>query len=211
MPFLVVWYIRFMKSSYDPYQVEEKWRARWAELGTNEPDLDRASRPFYNLMMFPYPSAEGLHVGNVFAFTGADVFGRFQRMRGWNVFQPMGFDAFGIHSENFALKMGMHPAELIPRNIANFTRQLTAIGGMFAWKHVLATTDPDLLPVDAMDLPPAAQARPRLQEKGGGQLVPQRQDRTRERAGHCRCVRAVWRNGGTARARTVVLPDYRLR
>jgi leucyl-tRNA synthetase len=130
-------------SSYDPHQVEAKWRTRWAELGTNEPDLDRASRPFYNLMMFPYPSAEGLHVGNVFAFTGADVFGRFQRMQGWNVFQPMGFDAFGIHSENFALKMGMHPAELIPRNIANFTRQLTAIGGMFAWKHVLATTDPD--------------------------------------------------------------------
>jgi leucyl-tRNA synthetase len=129
-------------SSYDPKAVEAKWRARWAELGTNEPDLDRAARPFYNLMMFPYPSAEGLHVGNVFAFTGADVFGRFQRMRGWNVFQPMGFDAFGIHSENFALKMGMHPADLIPRNIANFTRQLTAIGGMFAWKHVLATTDP---------------------------------------------------------------------
>ena len=128
--------------SYDPQAVEAKWRARWAELGTNEPDLDRAPRPFYNLMMFPYPSAEGLHVGNVFAFTGADVFGRFQRMQGWNVFQPMGFDAFGIHSENFALKMGMHPAELIPRNIANFTRQLTAIGGMFAWDHVLSTTDP---------------------------------------------------------------------
>jgi leucyl-tRNA synthetase len=127
---------------YDPHHVESKWRARWADLGTNEPDLDRAPRPFYNLMMFPYPSAEGLHVGNVFAFTGADVFGRFQRMRGWNVFQPMGFDAFGIHSENFALKMGMHPAELIPRNIANFTRQLTSIGGMFAWHHVLATTDP---------------------------------------------------------------------
>ncbi|MGH7592775.1 MAG: leucine--tRNA ligase [Gemmatimonadales bacterium] len=127
---------------YDPHAVEAKWRTRWAELGTNEPDLDHASRPFYNLMMFPYPSAEGLHVGNVFAFTGADVFGRFKRMQGWNVFQPMGFDAFGIHSENFALKMGMHPAELVPRNIANFTRQLTDMGGMFAWNHALTTTDP---------------------------------------------------------------------
>ena len=106
-------------------------------------------------MMFPYPSAEGLHVGNVFAFTGADVFGRFQRMQGWNVFEPMGFDAFGIHSENFALKLGMHPAELIPRNIANFTRQLTGIGGMFDWDHVLATTDPALLQVDPVDLPAA--------------------------------------------------------
>jgi leucyl-tRNA synthetase len=128
--------------SYHPHVVEAKWRSRWALERTNEPDLDRATQPFYNLMMFPYPSAEGLHVGNVFAFTGADVFGRFKRMQGWNVFQPMGFDAFGIHSENFALKMGIHPAELIPRNIANFTRQLTAMGGMFAWDHMLATTDP---------------------------------------------------------------------
>ena len=129
-------------SEYVPSVVEAKWRALWADRRTNEPDLDRASRPYYNLMMFPYPSAEGLHVGNVFAFTGADVFGRFKRMQGWHVFQPIGFDAFGIHSENFALKMGMHPAELIPRNIANFTRQLTSIGGMFPWEHVLSTTDP---------------------------------------------------------------------
>ena len=120
------------RHEYDPAVVEAKWRDRWVERRTNEPDLDGAARPFYNLMMFPYPSAEGLHVGNLFAFTGADVFGRFQRMQGWNVFQPMGFDAFGIHSENFALKMGIHPAELIPRNIANFTRQLRGMGGMYA-------------------------------------------------------------------------------
>ncbi|HEY3935223.1 MAG TPA: leucine--tRNA ligase [Gemmatimonadales bacterium] len=129
-------------SDYDPDAVEAKWQARWREERTNEPDLEHAARPFYNLMMFPYPSAEGLHVGNMFAFTGADVYGRFKRMQGWNVFEPMGFDAFGIHSENFALKIGVHPAELIPRNIATFTRQLTRMGGMFAWDHVLSTTDP---------------------------------------------------------------------
>lgn len=127
---------------YRPDAVETKWRDRWRERRTNEPDLARAERPFYNLMMFPYPSAEGLHVGNVFAFTGADVYGRFKRLQGYQVFEPIGFDAFGIHSENFALKMGIHPAELIPRNIANFTRQLTAMGGMFAWEHALSTTDP---------------------------------------------------------------------
>src|SRR6266567_3906577 len=65
--------------SYDPASLEAKWQARWAERHTNEPDLDRAARPFYNLMMFPYPSAEGLHVGNMFAFTGADIYGRFNR------------------------------------------------------------------------------------------------------------------------------------
>ena len=110
---------------YLPEAIETKWRERWAAERTNEPDLDRAERPFYNLMMFPSPSAEGLHVGNLFAFTGADVFGRFKRMQGYQVFEPIGFDAFGIHSENFAIKVGVHPAELIPRNIANFTRQLT--------------------------------------------------------------------------------------
>ena len=67
---------------YLPEAIETKWRERWATQHTNEPDLDRAERPFYNLMMFPYPSAEGLHVGNLFAFTGADVYGRFQRHAG---------------------------------------------------------------------------------------------------------------------------------
>ncbi|HEX5386622.1 MAG TPA: leucine--tRNA ligase [Gemmatimonadales bacterium] len=129
--------------AYHPDAVEAKWQARWAERHTNEPDLERARRPFYNLMMFPYPSAEGLHVGNMFAFTGSDVYGRFQRLRGYDVFEPMGFDAFGIHSENYAIKVGVNPAELIPRNIENFRRQLKRIGGMFDWRHQLSTTDPD--------------------------------------------------------------------
>ena len=129
--------------SYRPDEVEAKWRARWAERGTNQPDLDRPRRPFYNLMMFPYPSAEGLHVGNMFAFTGSDVYGRFKRLQGYDVFEPIGFDAFGIHSENYAIKVGLHPAQLIPKNIANFTRQLERIGGMFDWRHALSTTDPE--------------------------------------------------------------------
>jgi leucyl-tRNA synthetase len=128
---------------YDPEQVESKWRARWQERGTNQPDLDRpGAEPFYNLMMFPYPSAEGLHVGNMYAFTGSDVYGRYQRLRGKTVFEPIGYDAFGIHSENFAIKMGIHPGELIPRNIKNFRRQLEAVGGMFDWRHTVDTTDP---------------------------------------------------------------------
>jgi len=132
-----------MTDTYEPEVVEAKWRARWAERGTNQPDLDGATRPFYNLMMFPYPSAEGLHVGNLFAFTGSDVHGRFRRLQGYQVFEPIGYDAFGIHSENYAIKIGVHPAELIPRNIANFRRQLERSGGMFDWRHVLSTTDPD--------------------------------------------------------------------
>ena len=127
---------------YEPQAVEAKWQRRWAERHTNEPDLDAAARPFFNLMMFPYPSAEGLHVGNMFAFTGSDVYGRFKRLQGYDVFEPIGFDAFGIHSENFAIKVGTHPARLIPANIENFRRQLVRIGGMFDWRHELSTTDP---------------------------------------------------------------------
>src|SRR4051795_4240409 len=127
---------------YQPDALEAKWQSRWIERHTNEPDLDRAPRPFYNLMMFPYPSAEGLHVGNMFAFTGSDVFGRFKRLQGYDVFEPIGFDAFGIHSENYAIRVGVNPGVLIPRNIENFRRQLRRSGGMFDWRHELSTTDP---------------------------------------------------------------------
>ena len=129
-------------ASYDPSAVEHKWQERWRAERTNSPDLDHAERPFYQLMMFPYPSAEGLHIGNVFAFTGNDIYGRFQRLQGHTVFEPIGFDAFGIHSENYALKVGIHPMELIPRNIENFRRQLRRVGLMVDWSHELSTTDP---------------------------------------------------------------------
>ena len=130
---------------YRPQYIEEKWQRRWAEQNHNslsDEQLASAERPFYNLMMFPYPSAEGLHVGNMYAFTGADIYGRWKRLQGETVFEPIGFDAFGIHSENFALKTGTHPMELIPSNIRNFTRQLTRIGAMYDWNHVVDTTDP---------------------------------------------------------------------
>src|SRR3989454_16671 len=128
--------------SYDPQAVEARWQARWAADHTNEPDLDRPRRPFYNLLSFPCPDAEGFPVGNIFAFAAAAVYGRFRRLRGHDVFEPIGFDAFGIHSENYALAVGTHPAKLIPQNIATFRRQLTRFGGMFDWRQELSTTDP---------------------------------------------------------------------
>ena len=132
-----------MTERYDPQAVEEKWQKRWQDQRINQVDLDDAEQPFYNLMMYPYPSGEGLHIGNVYAFTGADIFGRYMKLRGKDVFEPIGFDAFGIHSENFALKMGVHPMELIPRNIANFTRQLKRMGFMYDWDRVVDVTQPE--------------------------------------------------------------------
>ena len=129
-------------SRYEPKVIEAKWRARWAETRIYETDVRDAKRPFYNLMMFPYPSGEGLHIGNVFAFTGVDIFGRFTTMQGYDVFEPFGYDAFGIHSENFALKQDTHPMTLIPKNIINFREQMKQLGTRIAWDHEVDTTDP---------------------------------------------------------------------
>ena len=128
--------------AYEPASIEARWRDRWAQRGTHRTDIVQGENPFYALMMFPYPSAEGLHVGNLFAFTGCDIYARFQRLQGQTVFQPLGYDAFGIHSENFALKVGRHPMELIPSNIRNFRRQLDRAGLMVDWDKSVDTTDP---------------------------------------------------------------------
>ncbi|MDD5710779.1 MAG: class I tRNA ligase family protein [Candidatus Colwellbacteria bacterium] len=124
-------------------QIESKWAKRWRETSVYEPDLDKAREPFYNLMMFPYPSAEGLHVGNIYAFTGSDIYGRFQRMHGKDVFEPIGLDGFGIHSENYALKQKTHPAKQSKISEERFYKQLDKIGNGFAWNERLETYDPD--------------------------------------------------------------------
>ena len=128
---------------YDHVAIEAKWRERWASSGIYEPDVHNAKRPYYNLMMFPYPSAEGLHIGNVYAFTGVDIYGRFQAMQGNDVFEPFGFDAFGMHSENFALKQNVHPMELVPNNVSNFREQMRNLGNRLAWSHEVDTTKPE--------------------------------------------------------------------
>ncbi len=134
---------------YDHKTIEEKWRKAWEERGTyrarlfGEGDKDGAKPKFYNLMMFPYPSAEGLHVGNMYAFTGADFYGRFKAMQGYNVFEPIGLDGFGIHSENYAIKIGKHPKEQAKVSEANFYRQLRMIGNRFSWEQRLETYDPE--------------------------------------------------------------------
>ena len=128
---------------YDFATFESKWRTRWEEQKLYQVDLHNARRPYYNLMMFPYPSAEGLHVGNMYAFVGSDVHGRWMAMQGFDVFEPMGLDAFGIHSENFAIKKGIHPRILTAQNAERFReRQLKRIGNRFDWSHELNTTDP---------------------------------------------------------------------
>lgn len=130
---------------YDVHEVEARWRELWGanRVGLID-DLDTVdpARVFYNLVEFPYPSAEGLHVGHVFKYSGADAFGRYQRMRGREVFQPIGWDAFGIHTENFALKQGQHPGDLTGRTTETFRSQLSRGGMAWDWEHAVDTSSP---------------------------------------------------------------------
>ncbi|HVT00806.1 MAG TPA: leucine--tRNA ligase [Patescibacteria group bacterium] len=128
---------------YKPQEIEAFWQKKWSDDKTFTPSLWTDPKPYFNLMMFPYPSAEGLHVGNMYAFTGADVHGRFKRMNGYQVFEPIGLDGFGIHSENYALKVGRHPAEQAKISQKNFYRQLASTGNGYDWTRTLETYDPD--------------------------------------------------------------------
>lgn len=126
---------------YQPQKIEAKWQKIWQKTRLYDIDLKRAKKPYYNLMMFPYPSAEGLHVGNMYAFCGSDIWGRFMKMKGFAVFEPIGLDGFGIHSENYALKVNRHPKIQAQISEKNFYRQLKMIGNMFSWAHKLETYD----------------------------------------------------------------------
>ena len=131
------------KSTFPHNTIETKWQSVWKQVKLNFTDIATAKKPFYNLMMFPYPSAEGLHVGNMYAFTGSDIYGRFKRMQGYDVFEPIGLDGFGIHSENYALKIGRHPMDHAEVTQKNFYNQLHKIGAMFDWDRTVQTYDID--------------------------------------------------------------------
>ncbi|MBU0596884.1 class I tRNA ligase family protein [Patescibacteria group bacterium] len=128
---------------YNPKKIEKKWQKYWEDNKTFEVTEDKKKEKFYSLIEFPYPSGEGLHVGHPRPFTAMDVVSRKKRMEGYNVLFPIGFDAFGLPTENYAIKTGRQPAEVTKENIANFTRQLKILGYSFDWSRVVDTTDPN--------------------------------------------------------------------
>ncbi len=130
-------------SRYDHREIETRWKDLWIKYGLDMVQINGVKKPFYNLMMFPYPSAEGLHVGNMYAFTGSDIYGRFKRMQGYDVFEPIGLDGFGIHSENYALKINTHPMDQAFVSQKRFYKQLHSIGAMYDWSRTVETYDPD--------------------------------------------------------------------
>lgn len=128
---------------YDFKTIEEKWQKRWEAEGTFRASNDTSKPKFYGLVEFPYPSGVGMHVGHIKAYSGLEVICRKRRMEGYNVLFPIGFDAFGLPTENYAIKTGIHPREVTDRNIAKFTSQLKRVGFSFDWSRTIDTTEED--------------------------------------------------------------------
>ena len=128
---------------YDHKQVEKKWQGIWDEAHCFEAENGGDKEKFYALVEFPYPSGQGLHVGHPRSYTALDIVARKKRMQGYNVLYPMGWDAFGLPTENYAIKNHVHPAEVTKKNIARFKSQLKALGLSFDWSREINTTDPN--------------------------------------------------------------------
>lgn len=128
---------------YNPNAIEKKWQKFWDQDKTFETEVDSSKEKFYALVEFPYPSGEGLHVGHPRPYTALDVVSRKRRMQNYNVLYPMGWDAFGLPTENYAIKHKIHPAIVTKNNIARFKQQLKSIGFSFDWDREINTTDPN--------------------------------------------------------------------
>ena len=127
---------------YRPAEIEAKWQKIWEAEKAFEAVIDHQKKKFYGLIEFPYPSGNGLHVGHPRSNTAMDIIARKRRMEGYNVLFPIGWDAFGLPTENYAIKNKVHPAEVTAKNIAHFKEQLKRLGFSFDWSREINTTDP---------------------------------------------------------------------
>lgn len=130
-------------STYDPSTIETKWQKYWLENKTFKTPEDKDKPKYYILDMFPYPSGSGLHVGHPEGYTATDILARYKRMLGYNVLHPIGWDAFGLPAEQYAVKTGTHPRETTQNNINRFREQLQMLGFSYDWDREVNTTDPN--------------------------------------------------------------------
>jgi leucyl-tRNA synthetase len=140
--------------------------------GTFAAEIDLAKPKFYILDMFPYPSGQGLHVGHPEGYTATDIIARYKRMRGFNVLHPMGWDAYGLPAERYAVRSGVHPAITTKSNIETFRAQVKRLGFSYDWSRELSTTDPQYVRWTQMDLPQTVRAWIGLPGGSTGELVP---------------------------------------
>ena len=127
---------------YNHQEIEKKWQRIWAETGAHKTGAGKGKPKYYVLDMFPYPSGSGLHVGHPKGYIATDIFARQKRMQGYNVLHPMGWDAFGLPAENYAIKNKLHPRQATEENIANFKRQINLLGLSYDWDREISTIDP---------------------------------------------------------------------
>ena len=128
---------------YDFRAIEQKWQRRWAEQKTYRVEVDKSRPKYYVLDMFPYPSGAGLHVGHPLGYIASDIYSRYKRLRGFNVLHPMGYDAFGLPAEQYAIQTGQHPAVTTEKNINRYREQLDKIGFSFDWDREVRTCYPE--------------------------------------------------------------------
>ena len=127
---------------YNFREIEKKWQQNWAENKTYHVTEDENKKKFYVLNMFPYPSGAGLHVGHPLGYIASDIFARYKRLKGFNVLNPMGYDAYGLPAEQYAIQTGQHPAITTEQNISHYREQLDKIGFSFDWDREVRTCDP---------------------------------------------------------------------
>ncbi|MFQ6103795.1 MAG: leucine--tRNA ligase [Candidatus Glassbacteria bacterium] len=132
-----------LMKEYDHREIEKKWQTYWERKRLNETDLGKADKKLYVLVMFIYPSGEKLHIGHWYNYGPADTWARYRRLCGYNVFEPIGYDAFGLPAENYAIKHGIHPAKSTRSNIKIIRKQLKAIGAMYDWRAEVDTSSPE--------------------------------------------------------------------
>jgi len=128
---------------YDFREIEQKWQAYWKKNSTYKTEIDQNKPKYYVLDMFPYPSGAGLHVGHPLGYIASDIFSRYKRLQGYNVLHPMGYDAFGLPAEQYAIQTGQHPAVTTKKNIARYREQLDKIGFCYDWSREIQTCEPD--------------------------------------------------------------------
>jgi len=128
---------------YNHQEIEKKWRRIWEQNNTNKVENDYSKPKYYVLSMFPYPSGAGLHVGHPLGYIGSDIIARYKRMKGFNVLHPMGFDAFGLPAEQYAIQTGTHPEISTKKNIERYRQQLNLIGFNYDWTREVITCSPN--------------------------------------------------------------------
>src|SRR5690606_14190746 len=133
----------YQTMEYDFSSVEPKWQQFWQQNQTFKAQFPSEKEKFYVLDMFPYPSGAGLHVGHPLGYIASDIYARFKRLQGFNVLHPMGYDAFGLPAEQYAIQTGQHPAKTTEENIIRYREQLDKIGFSFDWHRQVKTADPN--------------------------------------------------------------------